>query len=288
MHLEELSGKIEILTQNLEDPTLEGVLPKVGLTAEVVEELRQRHENLLEALFNRDSLAADKKRMTMLKRELRKEIRDEMTTLKSVIRDEFGRDNPLLSSLGMLTRYAVSEATGMADESGDTLVTEDGAAVSATKQADGNPSDVAKTREPVRLSQSTGSDLRRWRQILNNLDGLTSTYKAVLARRGWGEARIEATKDLLDRFVTMLGRHQKAKQEVQSETKRKDALFEDLHRWYGKLTRQLRREIRILDPENRLQITESLGLRPYETPTDNVVTIQPVDDAPEASEPIAS
>jgi hypothetical protein len=124
-------------------------------------------QNWLAAQARTKTLLADQKRATQAEQDARQAAQDEINQLKNTIHILFGKDEPLLTSLGLRPRRTGTSSNGS----------------SSSDNSDEASSATTTTR--IRPSRSTAETIARWRLLVTNVQALNDEQKSRLAERGW-------------------------------------------------------------------------------------------------------
>ena len=133
-------------------------------------------------------LLSEQKKATQAQKQAQYAAKKEMSNLAQTARLLFSDDEPVLTSLGLLTRYESIE------------VKEDATGEVRTQS-------VAK-----RLSRSTADMIDRWRLLITNAQALGEEEKMLLANAGWTAERLTAAQTLVEAYATADTQQQQAVQ----------------------------------------------------------------------------
>jgi hypothetical protein len=227
-------AKLENLFLNLAKPCNTEYLARTGKSSQLPS-IKEAYARFQEKLEEIQDLRAKRKRFTQRIDDTRELIRPRAGLLKSIIRDQFPGDHPILGQLGMQTRYRRVKTTL---PNGKTV----------------------KRKQVVRASRSGIDEYSDWYKLAYGVKRLEQPYYDAVYQNGWQPERTEEIQSLLTQWRTLEAKRQMAisfHQAARGEIKR---LERKLRSWYSQVTRQLRYEVTLDDPENKDEVLANLGL----------------------------
>ena len=227
---------IEILTTNGQLPQAQAVIAQVGYGPEA---LSAGATILQEWLTHRNQskvLLSEQKKATQAQKQAQYAAKKEMTNLAQTARLLFSDDEPVLTSLGLLTRYESIE------------VKEDATGEVRTQS-------VAK-----RLSRSTADMIDRWRLLITNAQALGEEEKMLLANAGWTAERLTAAQTLVEAYATADTQQQQAVQVNKTQSALANEALQNMRTWYSRASRLIKLAIKTSDAERREKLEDLLAL----------------------------
>ena len=227
---------IEILTTNGQLPQAQAVIAQVGYGPEA---LSVGATMLQEWLTHRNQskvLLSAQKKATQAQNKALYAAKKEMSNLTQTARILFSDDEPVLTSLGLLTQY-------------ESVAVEEDATGEARTQS------VAK-----RLSRSTADMIDRWRLLVTNAQALGEVDKMLLANASWTAERLTAAETLVEAYATADTQQQQAVQAYKTQSALANEALQNMRKWYSRASRLIKLAIKTSDAERREKLEDLLGL----------------------------
>jgi hypothetical protein len=201
-------------------------------------------QNWLAVQARTKTLLADQKRATQAEQDARQAAQDEINQLKNTIHILFGKDEPLLTSLGLRPRRTGTSSNGSGSSSSD----------------GSDEASSATTTTRIRPSRSTADTIARWRLLVTNVQALNDEQKSRLAERGWDADRLAATAALVEAYVAAEMNQQQQIQAYQAEVTAAKEIELALRQWYHQAARLTKVALRQTSLATRDQLRDLLGL----------------------------
>ncbi|MBI1880118.1 MAG: hypothetical protein HYR94_18175 [Chloroflexi bacterium] len=240
----QLQRQVEILIANGKLAQAQAIIATIGYNPAGLEAGQSLLQQWLNHKTKAQALLADQKQATIAQEQARRVARAELSNLSQTVRVLFGRDQTVLTSLGLLPRR--SSANG----------------VEPALNGNGNGAEPSHGNGYVRrrVSMSLAEIVARWRLLVANMPTLTEVQQAELANAGWSAERIAGASELVDACAAADTAQQQKIQAHRAEAAAAREAEIAMRQWYGQATHLSRLAIKQADPGNREQLRGLLGL----------------------------
>lgn len=187
-------------------------------------------------------MRAAQKQATLLEKTTLRVARAELNILYQTIRLSFVAEPNVLTTIGLAPRHYSNKA-----------------AEAGPNGSDVEPDNGSEIRRP-KHAPNIADMVARWRLSLTNVQTLSVSQRAVLVSFGWGPERLASAAVLVEACAAAHAAKKQAIRDYQAASAAAQALELDLRLWDRQFTRLTRLEIKQVDPANRLQLLESLGM----------------------------
>lgn len=183
------------------------------------------------------TLLAEQKRATQAEHQARQAAQAEVQRFCQTVRILFGRDEPLLTALGLWSRPNPGEATA----SGEPV----------------NGKAKPRPRRPRRAAET----MAQWRLLVTNAQTINGGQEVHLAGHGWNATRLTAAAALVESYVAAEMNQQQQAQAYQAEVSAAQAAETALRQWYYQAARLAKLALQQSgSPAQQGQLKELLGL----------------------------
>lgn len=236
----QLQHQVEILVANGAVAPAQTIMAGIGYHPAALAAGQSLLQEWLSHKSRATAFLAAQKQATQASEAAQQAAQAELSSLSQTVRVLFGRDQAVLTSLGLLPRRSHTngvEAVANGSENGN----------GANPQAN-------------HTSTSIAALLARWRLLLTNVQTLNEEQLATLASAGWSAERLAAAATLLETYVAANTTLKQKIQAYRAESAAARNAETTLRQWYSQVTRLSRLAIKQADPDNRAQLQGLLGL----------------------------
>lgn len=188
------------------------------------------------------ALLAEQKRATQAEHQARQAAQAEINRFCQTVHILFGRDEPLLTSLGLWPRRAAANGH------------------SEPNNSNGSEPANGKSTRPPRPSRSAAETIARWRLLLTNAQAINGQHGAKLAGYGWNGERLAAAAGLVENYVAAEMNQQQQVQAYRAELTAAREAEMALRQWYDQAARLAKLALQQSHPATQAQLKELLGL----------------------------
>lgn len=275
--------EVEIFLANAVDPEIQAVLEKGGCNLAFIAKGQKMLESWVEAQGQAARLEAAQKKATKTQWAAHDLANKEMVWLSSLVRSEFGHNEPLLTLLGLWTPpHSSGEQSTTNGSQGATNAsvpkTNDSptpdsseadskdseatppAPTPATHETSPNPEAEGKKRAAPKGKHALATDIARWRRLCRGVSALSEEEQAQLAEVGWAPPQINIATARVEAVAEANNAQKKAIQAKQAGVAEANAHEQNLRQWHRSAKRMAKGVTSHYDPEDRNRWLKQLGM----------------------------